>query len=115
VDPRFPHTGAWLLRATAHARRRASADADFAARQHQKQAALLDAIAAGTASPTNDQASPSSSSSGGGGGDAADEKAARVARDPDHYRVLGVAHDFTPDELRRAYRSASLAVHPVSG
>lgn len=27
-------------------------------------------------------------------------------------QVLGVAHDFTPGELRKAYRAASLTCHP---
>ena len=31
---------------------------------------------------------------------------------PDHYAVLSLPHDFTPDELKRAYRRTSLLVHP---
>ena len=28
------------------------------------------------------------------------------------FQVLGLAHDFSPEELRKAYRSASLQYHP---
>ena len=34
------------------------------------------------------------------------------AGDPDHYACIGVTHDATADELRRAYRKVSLASHP---
>ena len=30
----------------------------------------------------------------------------------DHYAILGLAHDFTPAELKRRYKKASLAAHP---
>ena len=30
----------------------------------------------------------------------------------DHYAVLGLSHDFTPAELKRRYKKASLAAHP---
>ena len=33
----------------------------------------------------------------------------------DIYGILGVAHDFSPNELRRAYRKESLANHPDKG
>jgi len=40
------------------------------------------------------------------------EAADRTNAHWDHYAVLQVPLDFTRDELRRAYRSASLAMHP---
>ena len=30
----------------------------------------------------------------------------------DHYAILGIAYDFTPDELKRRYKKASLSAHP---
>lgn len=30
----------------------------------------------------------------------------------DHYAILGLSHDFTPAELKRRYKKASLAAHP---
>ena len=37
------------------------------------------------------------------------------AGDPDHYACIGVTHDATADELRRAYRKVSLASHDKPG
>ena len=47
----------------------------------------------------------------GAGAGAGKAAAARWAS-PDHYVVLGVPCDFTADELKRAYRVASLQAHP---
>jgi len=41
-----------------------------------------------------------------------EDDASKLANEPNHYAVLGVSLDFTPEELKRAYRSASLKYHP---
>ena len=52
----------------------------------------------------------------GGGGDALapvdGDHAVSSAAWPDHYAVLGVPCDFVADELKRAFRTASLRAHP---
>jgi DnaJ-class molecular chaperone len=35
-----------------------------------------------------------------------------ATRQPDYYKLLGVAHNATPEEIRRAYRTAMKEVHP---
>ena len=40
------------------------------------------------------------------------DKEEKRRRSWDHYYVLGVSRDFSPDELKRAYRRKSLEAHP---
>jgi DnaJ-class molecular chaperone len=35
-----------------------------------------------------------------------------ATRQPDYYKLLGVAYTATPDEIRRAYRTAMKEIHP---
>lgn len=39
----------------------------------------------------------------------------QVVTSPDHYTILRLRADFSEDELRRAYRNASLTMHPDKG
>lgn len=75
LDKKFPLLKRWLLITVAHTRRAAESPNQFNNKEE-----------------------------GGGEGDDPAAAAVKVANDPNHYAVLGLALDFTADELKRAYR-----------
>mmetsp|Transcript_3740 Transcript_3740/g.8000 ORF Transcript_3740/g.8000 Transcript_3740/m.8000 type:complete len:227 (+) Transcript_3740:332-1012(+) len=95
----FPHLSSWLLRATALSRRASAADAETKQRFTQEQNARLDALSSDASGETTEQPRSNKASSA-------------LSLERNHYKVLGLAHDFTSDQLKRAYRSASLLYHP---
>ncbi|KAH8061359.1 hypothetical protein JL722_3973 [Aureococcus anophagefferens] len=108
LDRTFPGLGTWLLRC--HARARAApccaraAATDLCVGQRVATTAALDGFWAAGDAATRDRvvAVADDGEIGAPGGE--------PPFDP--YAALGVACDFSPEELRRAYRSASRDAHP---
>ena len=107
----WPRLSEWLVRAHAAARRAAKAAGASAAGAE---------AASGPPDEGDDDDGIGGSGGGGGGGGGRGggggggsyASAEEVARDPDHYRVLGVASDATEAAIKSAYRMMSLRFHP---
>ena len=129
LDRTFPGLGTWLLRC--HARARAApccaraAATDLCVGQRVETTAALDGFwAAGDAATVVGVAAPGAPvalrmARSGRLIDVQRDRVVAVADDGeigeppfDPYAALGVACDFSPEELRRAYRSASRDAHP---
>ena len=115
VEREWPFLLEWLVRAYAHRQRE-----EGHANRHGPVPRIV-------GRPPPAPGSPPQPSDGGGGGDGAgggaaggaarDDPVAHAADrarlgDPDHYACLGVSHDATPEELKKAYRKVTLAAHP---
>jgi tetratricopeptide (TPR) repeat protein len=88
LDRKFPLLYRWLLITTAHTRRAVESQST---NQHQHQ----------NHDNNNNKEDYEE-----------EEACVKIANNPNHYAVLGLSVDFTPEELKRAYRSSSLRYHP---
>ena len=105
LDRAYPDVLTWLTRAQAHVKR-----AEEAAKKGREMAG---AIGAG---PSEGQESEADKAAEAALADAIRRTGYNsppsVPKPVDHYAILGLCHDFTPAELKRRYKKASLAAHP---
>jgi len=134
-DPRFPGLATWLLRALAHDRRRAETERLRAAKAAEEHAARKAVEAAaqrkrkgfrftldGGGDDVRGQVWPTAlpppvgpkqqpgATRGGSRGFAS--LLALGVDEPNHYLVLGLAHDADAAEVRKSFRALSLKLHP---
>ena len=119
VDRSWPRLSDWLVRAHAAARRmkdraeRAEAEAEEEEGSPTGRASARRKMPSfsSSAKAAEEPASPSTPS-GGATPSSSGEAAEKLARESDHYVVLGVTIDATDKQIQQAYRMRSLKFHP---
>jgi hypothetical protein len=110
VDRKWPNLSEWLVRAASLQKRQAKGYKANTAESEQYEEPS--SARSGGSSGSGKDDGGSTPAAGGGNNSATADAAARIAKEVDHYAVLGVSTDATEKQLKTAYRMRSLQFHP---